>query len=91
MLTFAPTAWYPHYAATAPAWGLSALEDQQLGGVIMWVPAGVVYVAAALLLVSHWLRAVEQRGRATRIGRDGAAYPRPSATAPDGMPQRPSQ
>lgn len=57
LLTFARTPWYPAYLATAPAFGITALEDQQLGGLIMWVPAGFVYLAIALVLFSAWLRA----------------------------------
>jgi cytochrome c oxidase assembly factor CtaG len=56
LLTFASELWYPRYAATAPAWGLSALEDQQLGGLIMWVPGGVGYFVAALALAALWIR-----------------------------------
>ncbi len=48
LLTFSTTIWYPEYALRAPAWGLTALEDQQLGGLLMWVPAGLIYLIAAL-------------------------------------------
>ncbi len=61
LLTFAPTPWYPVYLQTSWAWGLSAIEDQQLGGLIMWVPAGAVYTIAALILIALWLRQSEQR------------------------------
>lgn len=64
LLTFAPTLWYPAYQATAPLHGFSALEDQQVGGLIMWVPGGLVYLAAALVMFSLWLRA--SNGRAER-------------------------
>jgi putative membrane protein len=60
LLTFATTLWYPSYAATAPAWGLSPLEDQQLGGLLMWVPAGLLYLGAALALFAGWLREAER-------------------------------
>lgn len=43
LLTFAPSVWYPFYSATTQAWGLTPLEDQQIGGLIMWVPGGLVY------------------------------------------------
>jgi len=36
---------------------LSALEDQQLGGLIMWVPGSLVYVGIALALLVRWIRA----------------------------------
>ena len=55
LLTLSPHAWYPSYAATAPAFGLDAVEDQQLGGLVMWVPAGLVYVVAGLVLARRWL------------------------------------
>jgi putative membrane protein len=55
LLTFAPTPWYPFYAATTGAWGLSPLEDQQLGGLIMWVPSGALLLAIALGLASRLL------------------------------------
>ena len=56
LLTLSPTVWYASYAGAAGAGGLSALEDQQLAGLIMWVPAGLVYAAAALALLSLSLR-----------------------------------
>ena len=47
---------YPAYTATAPLWGFSALEDQQIGGLIMWVPAGVIYMIAGLLMFWRWMQ-----------------------------------
>jgi putative membrane protein len=61
LLTFAPRVWYPAYSGRGAAWGLTALEDQQIGGLIMWVPAGVVYVAAGLALFAAWLQTSELR------------------------------
>jgi putative membrane protein len=61
LLTFARSPWYPAYGATTAAWGLTALEDQQLAGLIMWVPAGASYLVAALWLFSEWLRESERR------------------------------
>ena len=56
LLTFAPHPWYGPYANTTQAWGLTPLEDQQIGGLIMWVPASVVYLAAGLYLFAAWMR-----------------------------------
>lgn len=56
LLTFADTIWYPAYTASASNWGLTPLEDQQLGGLVMWIPAGVVYLVAGLGLFAVWLR-----------------------------------
>jgi len=50
LIAFAPQALYPTHAFTTEIWGFSPLEDQQLAGLIMWVPAIVPYLAAALAL-----------------------------------------
>jgi putative membrane protein len=68
LLTFSKVVWYPAYGQTAGAWGLTPLEDQQIGGLIMWVPAGIVYLAAGLALMAAWMRESEQLG----VGRDYA-------------------
>jgi putative membrane protein len=64
LLTLSPTVWYARYAGTEASGGLSALEDQQLAGLIMWVPFGVVYLGAALALLAALLR--EDRAPASR-------------------------
>lgn len=56
LLTVSPRLWYPRQVAAAAEWGLTPLEDQQLAGLVMWVPAGLVYAAAALTLVALWIR-----------------------------------
>jgi len=40
---------------TAPMFEFSAPEDQQLGGLIMWIPGSVVYVGVGLVLLARWL------------------------------------
>ena len=61
LITFSSSVWYPAYAATTSSWGLTPLEDQQLGGLIMWIPAGLVYIFAGLALFAGWLRESERR------------------------------
>lgn len=51
LLTFAPAAWYPPYLDTTARWGLTPLEDQQLGGLVMWVPAGAILLVIGLALL----------------------------------------
>jgi putative membrane protein len=75
LLTFARTPWYAGYARTTATWGLGPLADQQLAGVIMWIPAGGIYLAAALALLVLWVRAAE--GEAD--GADPAAHRRGSS------------
>jgi putative membrane protein len=61
LLTFAEAPWYAGYATTTTPWGLQPLADQQLAGVIMWIPAGLVYLGAALALLATWIRATERQ------------------------------
>lgn len=61
LLTMSEQAWYWAYASRTAAWGLSPLEDQQLGGLIMWVPACLAYLVAALALIADWLRTAGRR------------------------------
>ena len=63
LLTFTNTVWYPAYRSTTQSWGLSPLEDQQLGGLIMWVPAAVVYIISGIALFAGWMRESEKRVR----------------------------
>jgi putative membrane protein len=60
LLTFARTPWYSGYAETTALWGLDPLTDQQLAGVIMWIPAGGIYLAAVLVLLVTWIRSSER-------------------------------
>jgi len=64
---------YPHYAETAPAWGVSTLEDQRSGGLVMWI-GGTLTLAAAVLAVG-WsaLQAEERRALARERYADRAA------------------
>jgi putative membrane protein len=61
LMTFARAPWYAVHAETGRAWGLTPLADQQLAGVMMWIPMGVVYVVTAAVLLGAWLNAVERR------------------------------
>ncbi len=61
LLTFARTPWYSAYANSTATWSLDPLADQQLAGVIMWIPAGLVYVGAGLALLVTWIRTSEAR------------------------------
>lgn len=55
LLTLAPTPWYAHYMGQAMPFGLDAVQDQQLGGLVMWVPGAAAYLVAALVIVGRVL------------------------------------
>jgi putative membrane protein len=71
LLTFAPRPWYSSYVMTAPAWHLTALEDQQIGGLIMWIPAGTLLLIVALGLLVKWLQESQTRWQYTRMAELG--------------------
>lgn len=60
LLTFSATPWYSGYVYTSTALGWEPLVDQQLGGLIMWIPGGLVYMGAALMLGARWLQLGQQ-------------------------------
>lgn len=61
LLTFSSVLWYPAYATSTALWGLTALQDQQLGGVIMWVPSSIVFIIVGLALFARWISESERR------------------------------
>ena len=55
LLALASTPWYRSYLASTRAFGLEPLQDQQLGGLVMWVPGALAYLIAALWLAARWI------------------------------------
>lgn len=66
LLTFAPRVWYRSYLFTALSWGLTGLEDQQLGGLIMWIPAGTLLLGVTLFLLVRWMKRSDRRWTSER-------------------------
>jgi putative membrane protein len=60
LLTFAGHPLYGAYLQTAEHWGLSPLEDQQLGGLSMWIPASLIHLTTLGVLVAAWMRQDER-------------------------------
>lgn len=52
---------YPHYLSNFRPWGPTPLEDQHLGGVLMWVLGDVAFLAGMALVVALWARHEERR------------------------------
>jgi putative membrane protein len=64
LLTFSPTLWYPYYEYAARPWGLSALNDQEIAGLIMWIPAGLLYMGAMMAVLVTWMQGEARRAKA---------------------------
>jgi putative membrane protein len=83
VLTFARAGLYPAYLRPVDVlgiepliragWGLSPDTDQQIGGLLMWIPGGLVYLCAILGVLMCWYRWDEQ---------DAAAGAAPAPDAP---------
>lgn len=67
LITFAPRPIYESYATSVPTLGLAALQDQQLAGILMWIPAGLIYLLAVILLAWRILGNDEDPVRSARL------------------------
>jgi putative membrane protein len=69
LLTFAGSPVYPLYAERAAAQGIDALADQQLAGIYMWIPAGLLFTLFGVALTLAWLSEAERRSAAASATR----------------------
>jgi len=67
LLTFSGRPLYQAYLPTTAAWGLTPLEDQQIGGLGMWIPASLIHLTTLGVLLVAWLRSTENQ--ATPVSR----------------------
>ena len=79
LLTVAPDVWYPVYARSGAAWNVDALQDQQLAGLLMWVPSSIIFIVLGLALFAAWLGESERRASLGQIDSvTRTASPRPA-------------
>ncbi len=55
LITFSPDVLYPTYAAAPQLPGYTAIADQQMAGLIMWMPGGMVYLVAITIVFYGWI------------------------------------
>ena len=67
--TFSGVLWYPFYATQGTLWGWAPLDDQRLGGIIMWLPGSLAFMASGSVLFFAMLANDER----TRGGEDDDA------------------
>jgi len=68
LITFAQAPLYEWYALAPQFLGTSAVEDQRLGGLLMWVPGSMFYWMVLTVVYFRWARAERRDGDATWIG-----------------------
>ena len=61
LMVFAPRPLYPEHAAGVAGWGLTLMQDQEIAGLVMWIPGGLAYLLVAAWLFVAWLREAENR------------------------------
>ena len=54
LFTFAPTAFYSPYVSAPRLWDISAVSDQQFGGLVMWYPGNLPYAVALVVAFYRW-------------------------------------
>ena len=47
---------YPSYASAARIWGITPMEDQMLGALVMWIPSGLFFFAIISVVFFKWQR-----------------------------------
>ncbi len=77
MITFAPAGTYLHYQnvhdmygflpTIRNSWNISAAMDQQMAGLIMWVPCCFIYLSVSMVILIKWLNGQEPAPAPTLI------------------------
>jgi cytochrome c oxidase assembly factor CtaG len=61
LMSFSASPWYAQYAAMGMTGiGLDPVSDQQLAGLVMWIPGGLVHGVAALIMFYRWFKSAEE-------------------------------
>ncbi len=81
LITLAEVVLYPWYSASPRVWGITPLDDQRLGGIIMWVPGGLFYWVAMTFVFFAWVRCERRADEAEAAEREHAARVSPTGGA----------
>ena len=92
LITFAAAPLYAPYVTAPHIWGTTALGDQQLGGLIMWLPTNIPYVICLSVLFFHWVGEHDraERAAAGEFDDEEPAIESASAELSVGAPDAPS-
>ena len=63
---------YPAYASAPRLWGISPSMDQQIGGLIMWIPGGLFFYGVMTVVFFKWASRGEDTTAAAQVGWRGA-------------------
>ena len=79
ILTFAHTPLYPFYVTAPHIFGLDVLQDQHLGGLLMWLPTHIFLLLAIGITFFKWFLESDQKAGQNFIKAEGADFPARSA------------
>jgi putative membrane protein len=79
LFTFGSQVMYPLYADRTSAFGVSPLDDQQLAGLIMWIPFSLTFLIVGLALFAAWLGESDRRLGFARASFSGGETETPHA------------
>ncbi len=60
-IAFSSEPLYKYYTAVPRVGQMTVMEDQMLGGLIMWIPGSMMYIIAALILIAGWVKSEESK------------------------------
>jgi putative membrane protein len=72
-MTLSPRVWYADYVPRTPTWNLTPLEDQQLAGLIMWMPACMLYAIVAAVMFALWVHHGDRDDDSRVVAVEGAS------------------
>ena len=68
VITFSDKVLYPWYAEAPRLWNISATTDQEIGGIIMWVPGGMAFLTVLIIVFLVWANQEESKNRTEVLG-----------------------
>lgn len=63
---------YPFYAAAPRLWGITPMQDQLIGALIMWIPGGLFFFAVISVIFFRWQQAGGDTAEVAQVGWAGA-------------------
>ncbi|HXT16979.1 MAG TPA: cytochrome c oxidase assembly protein [Gemmatimonadaceae bacterium] len=68
-ITYADTVLYPMYASAPRVWGITPMNDQLYGGLLMWIPGGLYFYTIISIVFYRWQMAgAEDSREAAQVG-----------------------
>ena len=67
-ITYADSVLYPSYASAPRVWQLSPMQDQMIGGLIMWIPGGLFFVGVMAVVFFKWSAADSDSVAGAQLG-----------------------